>query len=226
MPAAALRGLTKVFSAGFALAARSARSKASRRMKTSPRTSSTAASLPFRRSGIARDGADVVRHVLAGLAVAARGGLHQHAVLVAQVDREAVELELGRVVDRRRVVAPARARAARARRTRARRASVVSVSVRIDSIGTACRTGVEAFEHRADHALRRRVGRHAARDAPPRSPAAPGTAGRTRRRESRARRARSSGSRVVLQFGAARRGRRGSQAWRGSACFEGRTPLS
>ena len=40
------------------------------------------------------DGADVLRHVFAGLAVAARGGLYQHAGLVTQVDGQAVELEL------------------------------------------------------------------------------------------------------------------------------------
>ena len=45
------------------------------------------------------DGADVLRDVLAGLAVAARGGLHQHALLIAQVHGQAVELQLGRVFD-------------------------------------------------------------------------------------------------------------------------------
>ena len=47
------------------------------------------------------DGADVLRHVLTRLAVAARGGLHQHAVLVAQADGQAVELGFGHVVDGR-----------------------------------------------------------------------------------------------------------------------------
>jgi len=47
------------------------------------------------------DGADVLRHVFADLAVAARGRLHQHAVLVAQAHGQAVELELGHVFDRR-----------------------------------------------------------------------------------------------------------------------------
>ena len=47
------------------------------------------------------DRADVLRDVLAGFAVATRGGLHQHAALVAQVDGQAVELQFGRVLDGR-----------------------------------------------------------------------------------------------------------------------------
>lgn len=46
-------------------------------------------------------GADVLRHVLAGFAVAARGGLHQHAVFVTQVDRKAIELQFSGILDRR-----------------------------------------------------------------------------------------------------------------------------
>ena len=40
----------------------------------------------------------ILGDVLAGLAVAARGGLHQAAVFVAQADRQAVELEFTEVV--------------------------------------------------------------------------------------------------------------------------------
>ncbi len=47
------------------------------------------------------DGADVVRDVFAGFAVAARGGLHQHAAFVAQAHGQAVELGFGHVVDGR-----------------------------------------------------------------------------------------------------------------------------
>ncbi len=47
------------------------------------------------------DGADVLRNVFAGGPVAARGGLDQEAFLVAQVDRQAIELELRRVFDGR-----------------------------------------------------------------------------------------------------------------------------
>ena len=67
-----------------------------------------AAHLEHRRRRVSRqaqgdgaDGAHVLRHVLAGLAVAAGGSLHQHAVLVAQVDGESVELELGGIDDGR-----------------------------------------------------------------------------------------------------------------------------
>ena len=60
---------------------------------------------------------------------------------VAQVDRQAVELQLGRVVDRRVGLAQAERACARARRTSRRRRRVVSVSVSIDSIGTTWRTG-------------------------------------------------------------------------------------
>ena len=45
-------------------------------------------------------GADVVRHVFADFAVAACGRLHQQAVFVTQVDRQAVEFQLGHVVER------------------------------------------------------------------------------------------------------------------------------
>ena len=56
------------------------------------------------------DGADRpyrVGDVLAGLAVAARRRLDERAALVAQVDREAVELHLGGIGDRRVVVGEA-----------------------------------------------------------------------------------------------------------------------
>jgi hypothetical protein len=46
------------------------------------------------------DGAQVGRDVLADRAVAARGALDEAAVLVAQADREAVELQLGAVAQR------------------------------------------------------------------------------------------------------------------------------
>jgi hypothetical protein len=113
-PAAALRGLTKVFSPFSRWRSLSA-------LEVVAAHVDLAAHLQHRRRVAAQaqrdlaDGADVLRHVLAGLAVAARGGLHQHAVLVAQVDGQAVELELGGVFDRRRVGASP-VRGARARR--------------------------------------------------------------------------------------------------------------
>jgi hypothetical protein len=103
------------------------------------------------------EGADVLRHVLAGLAVAARGRLHQHPVLVAQVDRQAVELQLGCVL-----TGGSPSGQASSRRTRASKASAplssVSVSVRIDSIGTAWRTGTKPSSTLPSTPLRRRIG--------------------------------------------------------------------
>ncbi len=65
-----------------------------------------AADLEHRRPALAdqaqrdrRDRADVLRHVLAAVAVAARGRLHQQAVLVTQADREAIELRLRGIGD-------------------------------------------------------------------------------------------------------------------------------
>ena len=49
----------------------------------------------------AADRAHVGCHVLAGLAVAARRREHESTVLIAQADRQAVELELGQVLHRR-----------------------------------------------------------------------------------------------------------------------------
>ena len=47
------------------------------------------------------DGADVLGHVFARLAIAAGGCLHQHTVLVAQTHGQAVELQFGDVFHRR-----------------------------------------------------------------------------------------------------------------------------
>ena len=104
------------------------------------------------------DGADVLRDVFAGLAVAARGRLHQHAVFVAQVDRQAVELQLGGVGHRRRVVG---------QRQLAAHAGVEGFGAGCRGVGLGAdaehRHGVphrrETVEHAAAHALRRRVGR-------------------------------------------------------------------
>ena len=50
------------------------------------------------------DGADVLRDILAGFAVAARRRLGQHTVDIAQADRQTVELELGGINHGRRIV--------------------------------------------------------------------------------------------------------------------------
>ena len=49
------------------------------------------------------DGAYVGCDVLAGLAIAPRGGPHQHAVFVAQAERQTVKFKFGHIRDRRRV---------------------------------------------------------------------------------------------------------------------------
>ena len=46
------------------------------------------------------DGADVVRHVLAVLAIAPGGGLHQQAIFVTQAHGQTVKFELGDVLHR------------------------------------------------------------------------------------------------------------------------------
>ena len=112
------------------------------------------------------DGADVLRDVLADLAVAAGRGLHQHAVLVAQVDSQPIELELGHVLHRRRVVSQANSR-----RTRASKflpVASMSVSVRIDSMGTTWRTFSKPSRATADAV---NVGRQQFRGARPPAPA-------------------------------------------------------
>jgi hypothetical protein len=103
------------------------------------------------------DRSDVLRDVLAGLAVAARRGLHEHAIFVAQVDCEAVELQLGGVFDRRialcqRQLAPH----PRVERHRAARLGVGLGADRQHRHRVAHRH--EAVEHAADDPLGGRVG--------------------------------------------------------------------
>ncbi len=109
---------------------------------------------PLRHRG---DRAHGVRHVLARLAVAARRRLDERAVLVAQADGEAVELQLGVVGDRRVVVGEAERLAdARVELLRAGGAGVGLGLDREHRHRVAHRS--QAFEHRADDALRRRIG--------------------------------------------------------------------
>jgi hypothetical protein len=63
-------------------------------------------------------------------------------VLVAQVDGQAVEFELGNIFDRRRLLIQASSR--RTLINLIAPASLMSVSVRIDSIGRACTTGLSS----------------------------------------------------------------------------------
>jgi hypothetical protein len=102
--------------------------------------------------------ADVLRDLFADFAVAARGGLHQHAVLVAQVHGQAVELELADILDLRPVFGQAE----------------LLAHARVEGAGAAGRdVGLganrqhrhlvahldEAVEHFAADALRGRIGR-------------------------------------------------------------------
>ena len=107
-PAAALRGLANSGLPASAIEALS-RSNASAGRKTSPRTSTQRGHRELVGAGQAVrdrvDRLDVGRDVLAGAAVAAGQGAHQPALLVEQVDRQAVDLELaqqGRVPRARR----------------------------------------------------------------------------------------------------------------------------
>ena len=50
------------------------------------------------------DGTDVLRHVFASLAIAARSSLDERAMLIAQVDGQSVELEFRLVSHRRRII--------------------------------------------------------------------------------------------------------------------------
>ena len=110
-PAAALRGLAKTgapasSSAAFIWA------KASRRMKTSPRTSRalTPASGPPSVAGNRLDGPEILRDVLAHPPVAARGAAGQAAARVEQGHPEPVDLRLADVRKRRLRQGPGEAR--------------------------------------------------------------------------------------------------------------------
>ena len=97
LPAAALRGLANG-ALPCSISASLSSANASTGKKTSPRTSSSRARpSPVSRSGTSRDGAHVGRDVLAGAPVAAGRRPDQPAVLVDQVDRQPVDLELAQV---------------------------------------------------------------------------------------------------------------------------------
>ena len=149
-------------------------------MYTSPRASSETGSRRRRRDGL--DRAQVRGDVLAGRAVAARRALDEAAALVAQRDREAVDLQLGDVAE-------VRGRLGRRRQAEAapdagveRPQLVVAERVREREHRAAVADLVErARELRAD-ALRRRVRRDERRATRSRARRAAGRAGPTRRR--------------------------------------------
>ena len=127
-------------------------------MKTSPRASSDAGSA--RRGRHARDRPEVGGDVLAGRPVAAGRALDEPAALVAERDREAVDLELGDVASGP-PPAPAPAGRPRPRRTRASKARSSSWlnAFESDSIGRRWRTSSKVPASCAADALRRRVRR-------------------------------------------------------------------
>ena len=110
-------------------------------MKTSPRTSIATGSGERRRDG--GDRAQVGRDVLAGRAVAARRALDEPAALVAQGDREAIDLELGDVAQvRRGLGGGGRPRPLRTRASKARSSSWLNALTRL-SIGRRWRTSLK-----------------------------------------------------------------------------------
>lgn len=107
------------------------------------------------------DGADVLRHILSRSPIATRRRLNQHALFVAQIDRQSVELELARVCDRGRFFGQPQF-APDPGIERLAPPPVMSVSVRIDSIGTRCCTlrkpGAPAADAQGRRILRTKLG--------------------------------------------------------------------
>ncbi len=139
------------------------------------------------------DRAQVVRDVLADLAVAARGAALEHAVAVDEADRQAVDLGLDHERERRVADALAREVVAHPLDPRAQLllgAHVAEREHRLEVLDL-----LQAPHRLAADALRGRVRACAARGARARARAARRAGGRTRRRRSRGRRARSSGGR-------------------------------
>ena len=103
------------------------------------------------------DGADVVRHVLAHLAITARSGLHQAALFIAQAHGQAVKLGLGHVFDGR--VGIGQAQLAPHAGIKRLGACGLGVGFGVDAEhGHRVAHGGQALHHRANHALRGRIG--------------------------------------------------------------------
>ena len=145
------------------------------------------------------DGAHVGGHVLAGDAVATRGGLRELTVAVDHRHRQAVELRLRDVLQLAAHAEPL-------------------VDAPVERRHVLLGEGVVEREHRhlvhdlaeggargARDALRRGIGRDEFRDVPPRARAGRASGGRTRRPAPPDHRARSSGSRGAPAAGATRR---------------------
>ena len=145
----------------------------------------------------------VLRHVLAHLAVAARRAAHEHAVLVHERDREPVDLRLGHEPHVAHLHALAREVALAPHHPGRQLLLVARVRERQHRLEV--RHLLELVERLAAHALRGRVRASAARDAPPRCRAARSAARRSPGPRSPGRRGRSSGARGTRAGGAAPR---------------------
>ena len=104
------------------------------------------------------NGADVVRHVLAHLAITACGGLHQHAILVAQVHGQAVKLGLGHIFDGCSGLIQAQLLAHALVKGDGARSLVVGLGLDAEH-GHGMAHRCQAIQHRTDHTLRGRVRR-------------------------------------------------------------------
>ena len=213
MPAAELRGFMNVDSPGLG-AALVERGEVGERHVDLAAHLDAAAARPSIRSGIDGDRAQVVRDVLADLAVAARRAALEHAVAVEQRDREAVDLRLADVAELRVLDALAREVVAHPLHPRAQLLLAARVGEREHRLGVA--DLLERGDRLAADALRRRVGREQLGVLAPRARAARRAARRSRRRRSPGRRGRSSGARGG---GAARAARRRARPGRFVAGF-------
>ena len=101
------------------------------------------------------DDADVRGHVLASHAVSAGDATRQHAIDVRQRDAQAVDLQLGDVVDRRVPAACSLSDSLVERAELVFAVGVVEAEHRLKVLG-----GLEAFDRATADALRRRVRRH------------------------------------------------------------------
>jgi hypothetical protein len=152
LPAAALRGLTKVFSP-LSRAISFSRSKSRRNISTSPRTSSHLGRMPAgqaHRDGA--DGAQVGADIFAAETIAARRAAHETAILIVQRHRQSIEFRLDRIFDG---VDSVRSNPSRTRRSKAS-TSDSEKALPSDSMGMAC--GLQrSFQRPGADSLGRRI---------------------------------------------------------------------
>ena len=105
------------------------------------------------------EGADVVRHILAHLAITARGGLYQATVFVAQAHGKAIKFGLSHVFDRGIGLGQSQLFAHARIKSLGARGLGVGLGVNAEH-GHGMPHRRQALHHRADHALRGRIGRN------------------------------------------------------------------